>query len=157
MMRTSDDFGEMEMVGGGDESWRAVSLLFSASHIYFATDAEYQENRIYSIERGDWVRKPLASVDGPVYYTNKVSEDLFFGVTAEMCPSGQGRYGSLWNMRDDGIPKKLFSSKKDMWPILLMPGTIHFPGGPGRRDKLMFNCVGLRNVDGLVYTLERNF
>jgi hypothetical protein len=59
IVRTSDGFKTMEVVGQGDETWRAVSVLFDARSIYYGMDAEFQTNHIYRLDRLTGERKRL--------------------------------------------------------------------------------------------------
>ncbi len=47
MLRTTDGLATVETVGSGDETWRAVSILFTEKHFYYGTDAEYRDNEIF--------------------------------------------------------------------------------------------------------------
>lgn len=161
ILRTIDDFRHLETVGEGDESWRCVSLLFSRDAIYYATDSEFQQNRIYRIDRETGKRNELGNIDGPVYYSYRLNNDLFFGVTAELCPgqkgsTHKGRSASLWHIDKDDKIQKLLSFEKDTLPVkYFMPGTLHFPRGPGLTGRFYVHCVGLKDVDNLTSRIEK--
>jgi hypothetical protein len=95
-------------------------------------------------------------VDGPVYYSIARGDDLFFAVTAELCASQIGRSATLWHLTPGEPLRKLRSFEKDRWPIQLLPGTLHFPGGPGHPDRFWFSCVALAGVDGRVFEVRRS-
>ena len=46
----SDGFQTTEIVGQGDETWRAVSILFDEENFYYGMDAEFRTNHIYKVE-----------------------------------------------------------------------------------------------------------
>ncbi len=157
MLTTRDSFQSLDMVGAGDESWRCVSLLFTASHVYYATDAELETNRVYRIDRSSGRREELGELDGPTYYSRACGGDLFFAVTAELCPSQQGRAASLWRLDPSGELQRLAGFEKDRLPVgLFLPGTLHFPTGPGRADEFYFHGVGLRGADGRTFRVHRS-
>ena len=157
IMRSEDGCRTFSTIGAGDESWRAVSLLFTESALYYATDAEFERNVIYRVERRSGVRDVLGEVDGPVYYTRSVGGDLFFAVTAELCPSQIGRSATLWRLEEGGRPAPLVSFEKDRWPAgLFMVGALHMPNGPGAPDHFYLSGVGLGGADDRTYRVTRS-
>lgn len=157
MLRSDDGCETLELVGGGDESWRAVSLLFRESALYYATDAEFATNRIYRLDRESGERETLAEIDGPAYYSRCVGKDLFFAVTAELCPSQDGRSATLWHLEEGGRPRPITSFEKDPWPVKgFLAGTIHMPGGPGAPDRFYLNGVGLTGADDRTFCVKRS-
>ena len=48
--RSSDGFKTMDVVGQGDETWRAVSILFDERAMYYGMDAEFRSNHIFRLE-----------------------------------------------------------------------------------------------------------
>lgn len=157
IMRSSDRFKTVETVGSGDESWRTVSLLFTRDAIVYGTDAEVERNFIYRIDRRTGQRERLVEVDGPVYYSCAVGDDLFFGVTAELCPSQRGREAWLWHVSPAGQCQPVASYEKDRWPPrYFLPGAFYFPAGPGDMSGSSYvHTVALRGVDGCTFRLAR--
>ena len=139
MFRSTDGFRTIQMVGSGDETWRCVSLQFSPRSNYYGSDAEFIENYLYFVDRATHERTTLAAIDGPVYYSAALGDDLFFGVTAELCPSQQGRHGSLWHVRDDEPGTCVLSIGKDLLPVrYFQAGTWQFPCGPHRNPSCTY-------------------
>lgn len=153
VLRTDDGFKTLSTIGRGDESWRAVSVLFTRDGVWYATDAEFEANRVFRIDRATGRRFELGVVDGPVYYSTVWRRGLFFAVTAELCPSQTGRSATLWTIRD-GELSRVVSIDKDRWPVKLLPGTLHFPGGPGVEQGLYFQAVALKGVDARCFRVE---
>ena len=155
-LRTRDGFATVETVGEGDETWRSVAPIFTPDELYYAMDAEVAENRVFRFERATGAREDLGGVDGPVYYSLARDDDFFFAVTAELCPSQVGRNATLWHLRPGGELRPLRSIAKDVWPIQFLPGTLHFPGGPGLQDRFHFHCLALAGADNRVYEVRRS-
>jgi hypothetical protein len=156
MLRTNDGFQTLEVIGKGDETWRCVSLLFTDGAVYYSMDAEFVSNWIYRIDRHSGRRDVLGRVDGPVYYSYAFGKELFFAVTAELCPSQQGRSASLWHISAGGDLQRVFAVEKDWLPVkYFMPGTLHFPRGPGLATEFYFHCVGLSAADNRTYRVRR--
>ena len=160
ILRTKDGFRTLETVGAGDESWRTVSLLFTPDAVYYASDAEYRANHIFRLNRSTGERTVLAEVDGPVYYTHKIGADLFFATTAELCPRQKEPVASLWHLAPGEKAARIISYTKDLFRskvmrTLFMPGTIHFPQGPGLMGETYISGVGLRGLDNQTARLHR--
>jgi hypothetical protein len=143
ILRSSDGWEAFVAVGSGDQSWRAVSMQFRRDAIYYATDAQHAPNGIYRIDRATGVRTQVAGIDGPVYYSRRVGDDLFFGEAAE----AQGSSASLWHLDGDDRCTLVATFAKDRLPInAFLPGTFSFPGGPGDSRACYFSCVGLSGI-----------
>jgi hypothetical protein len=148
MLRTSDGFQTVETVGQGDETWRAVSLLFTADALFYGMDAEFRANHIYKVARKDTSRTSLCEVNGTVFYSKQLGADLFFTTTAENAPSQREMVAALWHIDEEEQCQHLISFKKDRWPPkLFMFGTIHFPSVNKLTDELYFQLVGVEEDD----------
>jgi hypothetical protein len=156
IMRTMDGFRTIDTIGGGDETWRSVSILFSADAVYYAMDAEFTQNYIFRIDRKSGERTRLTAVDGPVYYSHTMGGDSYFAVTAELCPSQKGRAAELWRVAPDGTCERAMTLEKDRYSVkYFMPGTIDFPRGPGLPDRLLFRATALVGDNGTFSVTRR--
>lgn len=155
MIRTGDGFRTVEVVGEGDESWRAVSVLFDEDAFYYGTDAEFRANEIYRMDRKTRSRMGLGEVNGTVFYSKKVGESLFFATTAEDAPSQTENVAAIWHVGADGVLERVVSFAKDRWhPALFMFGLIHFPYRNAFDDRLFFSVLGVEG-DSETYRLVR--
>lgn len=157
IIRTTDHFQTVDVVGGGDESWRAVSLQFTEKGVYYGTDAEYEQNFIYRLDRATGDREQVVEVDGPVYYSTKVGDDIFFATTAEGCPSQKKKSAVIWHICRFGNPRKIVEFEKDffVWPHpinIFQFGVIQFAGVGGEKQ-IYLNPIGLSGADGKTYSL----
>jgi hypothetical protein len=143
-LRTADGFQTTEIVGQGDETWRAVSVLFTAESFFYGMDAEFRSNHIYKVARNIAERTSLCEVSGTVFYSKQLGTDLFFTTTAENAPSQREMVAALWHVDDQEKCRNLISFKKDRWPPkLFMFGTIHFPCVNKLTDELYFQLIGV--------------
>jgi hypothetical protein len=143
-LRSSDGFKTFEVVGEGDETWRAVSVLFNQNSFFYGMDAEYRANHIYKVGRETLGRKSLGEVNGTVFYSKQIAENLFFTTTAENAPSQTENVAALWHVDENDNLRNLISFKKDRWhPTLFMFGTIHFPYLNNLENELYFQLVGV--------------
>lgn len=144
ILRSSDGFKTHEIVGEGDETWRAVSVLFNEDSLFYGTDAEFQSNRIYKVDRQTFTREILGEVNGTVFYSKTLGSDLFFTTTAENAPSQIENVAALWHVDSTGICQTIAKFEKDRWhKTLFMFGTIHFPTTNKLTDELYFHLVGV--------------
>jgi hypothetical protein len=142
MMRSTDGFRSLDVVGGGDESWRAVSVVCRQDAIYYGTDAEHRANHLVRLDRRTGVRATLAEVDGSVFYSASIGDTMFFGTTAEAASAERVDIASLWQVDRDDRCTRLISFPKDRWHrTLFMFGTILFPAANRLADELYFHLV----------------
>ena len=145
ILRSFDGFKTTEVVGHGDETWRAVSILFNKNYFYYGTDAEYRANHIYKVNRENLERENLGEVGGTVFYSKKLGDDLFFTTTAENAPSQKENVASVWHTDSAGNCEEIVKFKKDFWhPTIFMFGTIHFPCANKLENELYFHLVGVK-------------
>jgi len=145
ILRTVDGFQTIETIGQGDETWRAVSILFDEKSYFYGMDAEFRTNHIYKVDRESLQRKSLGEVSGTVFYSKQISKNLFFTTTAENAPSQIENMAALWHVDENETCKKLISFEKDLWhPTLFQFGTIHFPYQNSLDRELYFHLVGVR-------------
>ncbi len=148
VIRSFDGFQTTEIVGQGDETWRAVSILFDEKYFYYGMDAEFRANHIYRVERESGERTSLGEVNGTVFYSKKIGSDLFFTTTAENAPSQTENVAALWHLDANGRCEKLSAYQKDFWHTTLFQfGTIHFPYKNDFDDRLYFYLVGVEADD----------
>jgi hypothetical protein len=155
ILRTTDGFQTLEVVGHGDETWRAVSMLFDQTRIYYGTDAEFRSNHIYQVQRDLVERKILGEVNGTVFYSKRIGDDLFFTTTAENAPAQKENVAAIWHVDPQGNCTELIKFKKDPWhKALFQFGTIHFPAMSPEMDHLYFHLVAVQG-DNRTFRLER--
>jgi len=156
IIKTADEFKTIETVGEGDETWRAVSLLFSKDSIYYGMDAEFRVNNIYKLDRETLEKQSLGEVNGTVFYSKQIGDELFFATTAEDAPAQTENVAALWHVSPEGSLNKICHFEKDRWhKTLFMFGTIHFPFGFVSTDELYFHLVGVREDNRVFRAVRR--
>ncbi|MEJ7849623.1 MAG: hypothetical protein WKF92_16185 [Pyrinomonadaceae bacterium] len=155
ILQTFDEFQTVNIVGQGDETWRAVSILFDTDNFYYGTDAEFRENQISKVNRATSERTALGCVSGTVFYSKKIGDDLFFTTTAENAPMQKENVAALWHVDANENCEMLASFKKDLWHHTLFQfGTIHFPYANNLDDELYFHLVGVEQ-DNRTFRIKR--
>lgn len=153
IQRTRDGFKTLEVIGEGDETWRTVGLAFREDAVYYGMDAEFQQNYVYRLDRADGSRKQLFAIDGPIYYAKTAGGVVYFSLTAEGCPSQTVNRATIWAIDQRDQATAVAHYAKDALPKLLMPGTLHFALGPGRKDTVFFYGVALKGAAGRNFAL----
>ncbi|MEO8648581.1 MAG: hypothetical protein ABI539_05385 [Acidobacteriota bacterium] len=155
IIKSDDGFETLNSVGEGDETWRAVSILFDQKAFYYGMDAEYRANHIYKVERSTLERTSLGEVNGTVFYSKRIGEDLFFTTTAENAPSQTENVAAIWNIGPDQVSREIIKFQKDRWhKSLFQFGTIHFPYVNKLENELYFQVVAVRG-DAETFRLYR--
>lgn len=154
-LRTFDEFKTIEAIGKGDETWRAVSLLFNEKALFYGMDAEFRSNHIYKIDRVSGERTSLGEVNGTVFFSKKLGEDLFFTTTAENAPSQTENVAAIWHVDSEGKCQEIVKYQKDFWhPTYFQFGTIHFPCVSKFDHELYFHLVGVKG-DNRCFKISR--
>jgi len=157
ILLATPDFNTIESLGRGDEDFRAVCPLPTVNAIYYGTDAQYRQNRLFRIARDGGTPLPLADVNGPVFYCARFGKWQLFATSAEMCPSQTSPYAILYAIGPDDNVFEVARWRKDALSRKLFQfGIINFPTiAPGVRPKrLPLSGVSLRGLDATVMWLE---
>ena len=155
ILQTFDELKTVKVIGSGDETWRAVSILFTENHLFYGMDAEFRANHIYKFNRKTNERESMGEVSGTVFYSKKLGGELFFTTTAENAPSQKENVAALWNVSLAGKCEEVIKFKKDFWhPTLFQFGTIHFPCYSRIENKLYFHLVGVES-DNNTYLISK--
>ena len=157
--RSKDGFASTEMIGTGDESWRGIHPQFTQDAIYYATDAEFDQNHIYRIDRASGARTPVTQIDGPSYYGATVGDHVVFATTAELCPSQKGKDAQLWAIGPDGAPQNLRAWRKDLFANrrlmqLGQAGIVQFASSEGPVTEMPFTGTGLKGLNNRMFVLS---
>jgi hypothetical protein len=156
ILRSPDGFQPFVPIGAGDKTWCAVSLQFRDDGIYYATDAPDEPNAVYRLERGSSSRTAIGMVDGPVYYSQKAGDDLFFAVTAERKAGSANGAATMWHVDARGECTQVVSFTKDRWSVpVFLPGTIAFAGGPGDGNTVFFSAFALAGARRKTFRCRR--
>lgn len=154
---TDDEFKTVHKFSGGDQSWRAVSLVFNADNILWGMDAgkdapKEAVNYTYKWNFTSSKRTKLTSFANPTYHsTSTAANETFWGVNFE---PGRKQLteeaASIWCSDQHLNWQKLFTLpyKKSVITGVSRYGYVFLPSGIMPENTLLFNAV---NVD------ENNF
>lgn len=155
MLRTEDGFRTVHTLGEGDETWRAVSVLFDEAAMFYGMDAEFRSNHIFRVDRRTADRTSLTEVNGTVYFSKRVGTELFFTTTAENGSDLKAGAAAIWRVSPEGGCAEIATFQKDAWHgTLFQFGTVHFPYASASEDALYFSVVGVKE-DNQTFCIRR--
>lgn len=155
---TDDEFASVHKLGGGDQSWRVIAMLFDEDGMEWGMDAGKDApadaiNRIYRYDFRSCRRRELAVIGNPAYAACDFSDGTAVMQTAfePGRPQDTPEAAALW-IRD----------REGKWTCLLsLPyeamnrtgvgryGMIYLPRGQSPAGRLLFtpvNCQGMNYV-----------
>ena len=159
ILETADGFQSVQTVGAGDESWRGISPCFRRDAIFYATDAQFEQNYIYRIDRACRERTPVTEIDGPSYYSAQFGNHVVFCTTAELCPSQKEGSAAMWLVDPAGSANAVGSWQKDLFRShrladIFQYGIIQLPYGNLSDAALPFTGTGLRGLNRRMFVLK---
>ncbi len=155
MLRTRDGFSTLEPIGGGDESWRAVSVLFTPEALYYGTDGEYRQNEIIRLDRQTGEQRPLGKVSGTVFYSRKLGGEMIFGTTAEDAPAQTENVAALYRVDAADTLTEIAKFPKDRWHRTLFQfGSFAFAAPVSQPEELFFSLIAT-DGDNECFTIRR--
>ena len=159
ILRSTDEFRTADVVGSGDETWRAATLQFTADTACYAMAAEWLSNKVFCFDMKSGRRQEIGELNGPAYYASSRGNDVFFSVAATTCRSRQDDAATLWWLDAKHSLHKLLSFGRDRWPTSrAMPRALHFASSAGSSVQgvaLWCSGTGLRGADQKTFVGRR--
>lgn len=173
---TEDGFKTVNKYLTGKQTYRSCVAFPTRDGLLYATDTPLEDNYIYLLQPDKKLQK-IYSLEGSTIYGGEVQNEYIFSTTVEGQPDiGKGKLSLLSYMlsyqRGKGIKswyseivignykegfKRIGKFKKDLWPMNLMQfGTIMFPSGENKTNKIILYGSALKNIDGTLLIVEEN-
>lgn len=146
---TEDGFKTFVKEYAGTQQYRVCVPLFTPDEIIFATDSQYEQNVIRSIDRKTGEVRDLQKIQGSGIYAAQNGKLMMVSTTVEPSPVNTDQSSHLWYSWDGHNWKELISFEKDFLPKTYFQfGSIRFPNYEGESDYLAFNGRALKKLDG---------
>jgi len=133
----------LQVIGGGSQMWRAVSLLQTNKFLYWGTDNPSGTNYImrYNLE-SNRVEK-LQQIDGPAYYSARAkSNEMYIATTIE---DRKRHKAIIYRTLDGQNWDKYLEFKKDALHTKYFGyGLVEFINNQEELNELMYNLIGLK-------------
>jgi len=153
---TDDNFKTLRKFGGGDQSWRMVSLIIKEDAIFYGTDAGQDaqitdQNYIYRIDMKTGKRDRLQCIDNPAYYSCELKNGtMCIATTYEPKIKRQTKQAvSIWISTDGQEWKELLDFKYDLVKRSYGTkyGTILFPRSNKPLDNIYCSLLNVSDYD----------
>lgn len=146
---TDDGFKTLVKQFEGSQQYRVCVPLFTEKEIIFATDSQYEQNYIRSIDRETGEVKNLQAIQGSGIYAAQNGKLMLVSTTVEPSEVNIDHSSHLWYSWDGHNWKELISFEKDCLPKTYFQfGSIRFPNYEGESDYVVFNGRALKIIDG---------
>ena len=144
------NFSEHTVLGQGTEDWRTISPQFSEDAIYFGTDAQFSQNRLFRYDRSSETLSPLADVNGPIFYSVAFGNGWVFATSAELCQSQTSPEAILYYIDSEtNTVIEIDRFQKDRLPTRYFQfGMLNFPIVECDIDTLPVSGTALSGLDG---------
>jgi hypothetical protein len=132
----------------GTQKYRICQPLFTKDEIIFATDSQYEQNYIRSINRETGEVKDLCKIQGSGIYGAQNGNLMMVSTTVEPSTVNLDKSSHLWYSFDGHNWKELCSYEKDIWKDTYFQfGSIRFPNYEGECPYLAYNGRALKKID----------
>lgn len=144
---TEDEFQTFNEVLRGGQEYRSCQLFFYKDFIVYATDSQYIENEIRSINRETLEITSLAKIQGSAIKGGQTGQVSYLSTTIEPSKINKDRFSHIWVTKDGIHWEDKFKAEKDCWPAIFQFGTFEFPQNAYCDGKLWFSGRALKDYD----------
>ncbi len=153
---TEDGFMTFMKEYSGSQQYRVCVPLFTEDEIIFATDSQYEQNVIRSINRKTGEVKDWQKIQGSGIYSVKNGDLMMVSTTVEPSEVNKDQASHLWYSWDSHNWKELISFEKDCLPKTYFQfGSIRFPHYEGESDYVVFHGRALKKLDGKTVIIQK--
>lgn len=146
---TEDGFKTLVREYAGSQLYRVCMPLFTPDEIVFATDSQYEQNVIRSIDRKTGEVRDWQKIQGSGIYAAQNGKLMLVSTTVEPSMVNLDNSSHLWYSWDGHDWRELISFEKDMWKKTYFQfGSIRFTNYDSESDYVIFNGRALKGLDG---------
>ncbi len=146
---SEDGFKTLVKEYAGSQQYRVCVPLFTKDEIIFATDSQYEQNVIRSIDRKTGEVKDWQQIQGSGIYAVQNGDLMMVSTTVEPSAVNTDQRSHLWYSWDGHTWKELISFEKDCLPKTYFQfGSIRFPHYEQASDYAVFHGRALKKLDG---------
>lgn len=159
---TDDEFGSVQKLGGGDQTWRAISLLPFPEHIEWGMDAGKDApasaiNKVFRYALSSGEREDIAVIGNPAYAAARCADGAWVMATTyepgrqQETPEAAG----LWWRSTDGEWRQVVSMdyEDSGMPTVSRYGLLYLPYGVLPANTAIFTAINCRDGHLKTYSL----
>jgi len=167
--KVTDNFKRVDCLLSNDQLFRACSIFPTTQGLIYATDTPYKENYI-CLMKEDLSIERIFSISGPCIYGCLCGNKYVFSTTVESDGRNQTLFKLVFSKKlGRGISdnyvhlytgnlklgfKEIYKEKKDWLPFIFQFGTIRFPYGENKSNRLYFQPIGTIRNDFSILKLD---
>lgn len=146
---TEDGFKTFMKEYSGSQQYRVCVPLFTPDEIVFATDSQYEQNYIRSINRKTGNVRDWQKIQGSGIYAVQNGNLMMVSTTVEPSTINTDQSSHLWYSWDGHDWKEYISFKKDCLPKTYFQfGSIRFPHLEEESNYVVFHGRAVKKLDG---------
>ena len=146
---TEDGFKTFIREFEGTQQNRICVPLFLKDEIIFATDTQYEQNYIRSINRKTGKVHNLQTIQGSGIYAVQFGSKMLVSTTVEPSAVNKDRWSNLWYSEDGHRWREIAKHKKDYWHTRYFQfGSIRFPHYSEDYESIVYTGRALKGIDG---------
>ena len=146
---TEDGFKTFVRKYQGTQQVRVCQPFFTKDEIIFATDSQFEQNYIRSINRETGEIKNLQPIQGSGIFGVQIGNKMLVSTTVEPSKVNLDQFSHVWMSEDGHSWNEIASFKKDLLPMrLFQMGSILFPTYEGNSDYIVLRGRALKGLDG---------
>lgn len=146
---TEDGFKTLVREYIGTQQYRVCVPLFTPDEIIFATDSQYEQNYIRSIDRKTGEIRDLQAIQGSGIYAVQFGNTMLVSTTVEPSKVNKDQYSHLWYSNDGHSWVEIDAYRKDLLPKEYFQfGSIRFPHYSTDYKSLVYSGRALMKIDG---------
>ena len=146
---TEDGFKTLIKEYSSTQQYRVCVPLFTKYEIIFATDSQYEQNYIRSINRNTGEVRDWQKIQGSGIYAVQNGDLMMVSTTVEPSEVNKDQASHLWYSWDGHNWNELISFEKDCLPKTYFQfGSIRFPHYEGVSNYVVFHGRALKKLDG---------
>lgn len=157
LLRSDDNGDTWNIVGEGNQKWRAIRISCTKDALYWGTDAGSvpDQNYVIRMDKKNNLIETVTELEGPCH-GNAITSDgkIYVSTGVEGGENEKDRYAYLKQVDGHNV-NELFKLKKDIFPLIAQYGVMRFPLGMENTDKLIITAMGLRKGSESIY-VEKN-
>ena len=152
---SDDGFKSLVKCFFGSQKYRVCVPLFNKDEIIFATDSQYTQNVIRSINRKTGAITDLQHIQGSGIYAVQNGDLMLISTSVEPSVVNKDNLSHLWYSFGGHNWKELISFEKDLLPMTLFQfGSIRFPTYQVESRYVAFTGRALKNFGGKTMIIQ---
>ena len=146
--RSMDRGASWQVVGGGNQSWRAIGVAFLPDAVIWGTDAGSDAGRFQNValrwDRQTWALTTLGRLQGPVHGITALADGgVLLSTGCEGGVNEADRRVHLWAIRSGESPQEIASFAAGLQPKRAQYPVLHCAQGQEQSDRVWLIGRGL--------------